>query len=378
MPGFVCRENVGLSNSNGTVPLVHPPGAYWGRDTRTPRAPTQHIGVGGRAAATSVASAAPPPSPSLDLRAYVSPDAPVPDGAGEWHVQQTFVAGDPYCEFFAVEDFDGQLLRHFRQRKKTSLSVDSRSLEDVEAHRVEKQRASGRRASKNCKWKIRMLGADHMFTLNTRGGIRTYADAWALWGQFERYCSRRFRNFKCVVVLERHGGGGPNHGTFHIHFAVQGFLPVQSMRLWWHRILTGRALRHPLPDAESPGNIDAKWFPARAKLQRYLAKYLTKTFAEELAEPSRRVKRFASSKGIGEPERVRSRMSARCGEHAYRLRCLAESAGFAVEGFFEGSIAGRAFIWMQCRPMRAAARSPEGSSIRFPDSLAKTQGGGYS
>jgi hypothetical protein len=244
--------------------------------------------------------------------------------------------------------------------------------------RLEKQRAAGRRAAKNCKWKIRVLRADHLYTLTTRGGIASYAEAWDLWGQFERFCSRRFVDFKCVVVLERHTGGGPNHGTFHIHFCTNRQFPVQSMRLWWHRILTGRPLTTALLGDMSPGNIRADYFPHRAKLGRYLAKYLTKTFLEELATPSIRVKRFASSKRIGEPTRVRSRMSARCGEHVYRLRCTAEAAGFVVEGFFEGTIAGRSFVWMQCRAVRAAARSPEGPSSRFTDSLAKAQGGGYS
>jgi hypothetical protein len=291
-------------------------------------------------------------------------------------VQLTRV-GD-YGEFIAVEDADGSLLRHFRKHTPPTVTSHELSPEDADALRLERIQAAGRRAKRNCKWKVRMLQADRLWTLTTRGGIRTREDAWDLWGQFERYCSRRFKAFKCVVVMERHQGGGANDQCWHIHFCTNRFFPVDSMRLWWHRILTGRALQGPMRGADSPGNIDVSRVLGGGKLGTYLGKYLSKSLTDELAEPSQRVKRFASSKGIGEPTRTRGRMSARCGEHVYRLRCLAEAGGWKVEGMFEGTVAGRSLVWMKCKALRAAASAPEGPSSHFADSLAKAQGGGYS
>jgi hypothetical protein len=371
-------RNVNDSTSlDGVVHLIKPPSEYWGASDTT-------YG-GGRTSPREAPGSERSERParernSLDRCTYVAPKELPNDQGGEWHVQLTQV-GD-YGEFIAVEDSDGSLLRHFRKHSTpstaSSTSVDSRSQDDIDAHRLEKLMAAGRRAKRNCKWKVRMLGADRLWTLTTRGGIKSRPEAWELWGQFERYCSRRFPKFKCVVVMERHQGGGANDQCWHIHFCTNRFFPVDSMRLWWHRILTGRALQGPMRGADSPGNIDVSRVLGGGKLSGYLAKYLTKSLIDEMGEPSTRVKRFASSKGIGEPAKSRSRMAARCGEHVYRLRVLAESCGFRVEGIFEGTVAGRSLVWMKCKAVRAAARSPEGSSIPLTGALANGAGAAYS
>lgn len=359
---------------SGAVPLIHPPGEYWGRSYTTDC--VKRSDTAQPVAAASVASAA-PASASLDRCTYdARQTAPAPT-TGEWHVQLTQV-GD-YGEFVAVEDSDHSLVRHFAKTHThtdpTSPYVDSRSPGDIEDDRLERVAAAGRRAKRNCKWKVRMLGADRLWTLTTRGGIKTRAEAWELWGQFERYCSRRFAKFKCVVVMELHGGGGANHGSWHIHFCTNRFFPVDSMRLWWHRILTGRALPSPMRGADSPGNVDVSRVLGGGKLCAYLAKYLAKSLTDELADTSKRVKRFASSKGIGEPTRTRMRMAARGGEHVYRLRVLAEAAGWRVEAIFEGTVAGRALVWMKCK---GRAGGSEASRRPPTAALANALAAGYS
>ena len=270
---------------------------------------------------------------------------------GEWHVQQTTV--DDYSEFIAVEDEDHQFTRH---AKKKSKSAPPESLEeqiDSFAEMFDKNAKAGRRAKRNLKWKVLMLRGDRIWTLTTRGGIEFFDEAWRLWGQFERYCSRRFSTFKYVVVMEKH-----KSGFFHIHFVTNKFFDVSSMRLWWHRILTKKPLKAILQGAESPGNIQVSKALKTRKLGGYLAKYLGKTFECLYSRDDgsiMRVKRFASAKGIGDPPRRRTRMHARMGEHVYRLRNLAEAAGWKVEAIFEGQIAGRRLIWMQCKADRAAA-----------------------
>jgi hypothetical protein len=288
---------------------------------------------------------------SLDYRTYVAPA----QSSGEWHVQQTVV--DDYCEFVAVEDPEHSL------RRRSKREAEEGTLEEVVDQAARDERlllrnaAAVRRAKRACKWKVLMLRGDRLWTLTTRGGIRTREEAWKLWGQFERYCSRRFRSFKVVVVMEQH-----KSGTFHIHFVSNRFFDVNSMRLWWHRILTSTSVdsdgvirRNPhrleavLKGEASPGNVDVSKVLRSRKLAAYLCKYLSKGF-EALCDA--RIKRFASSKGIGEPLRIRTRMHALMGEHVYRLRVWAEANGWAVEGIFEGAVAGRRLVWVQCKRVR--------------------------
>jgi hypothetical protein len=102
--------------------------------------------------------------------------------------------------------------------------------------------------------------------------------------------------------------------------------------------------------------VDVSNVARTTKLAAYLGKYLGKGFD---FEGHGRIKRFASSKGIPEPERVRSRMHARMGEHVYRFRTVVERSGWViisaadVSGIFEGAVAGRRILWAMCRQGRA-------------------------
>jgi hypothetical protein len=263
-----------------------------------------------------------------------------PAGGGSWYVQQKTIDG--YAEFVAIHDPEGDLLRGHGS-KNTVEPVEQPLLRELEVdfeEQFRKNAIAARRSKRGLKWAVLGLAGDRIFTLTQRNLIPTYAQAWALWSRFEQACSKRFENFKCVAVVEPHKDGG-----YHIHFVCNRYFDVSSMRLWWHRILTGRPLKGILRGDESPGNIQAGNPHGTRKIAKYLSKYLGKSFE---AIQSIRIKRYAASKGIREPVITRSRMPSSVGGEVYRLRCRAEADGWKVEAVFEGSVMGRALIWMQC------------------------------
>jgi hypothetical protein len=188
-----------------------------------------------------------------------------------------------------------------------------------------------------------MLGGPSvLWTLTKRGRIESREEAWRRWGEMERICSRRFPGLKFVVVIEPHAIDG-----YHIHFAASKFLMATTMRLLWHRILTGQKLRGVLMGAESPGNVDAKYQVRSTKrLCSYMAKYLGKTFDVELGK---RFKRYAASKGIAEPARRREWLPTLLGgqqDLVLWMRARIESEGYVVGKMFETIVVGRRMLWM--------------------------------
>jgi hypothetical protein len=203
---------------------------------------------------------------------------------------------------------------------------------------------AGDRARRNMGWKLRMLGGPSvLWTLTKRGRIESREEAWRLWGEMERICSRRFAGVKFVTVIEPHTLDG-----YHIHFAASRFLMATTMRLLWHRILTGEKLRGVLMGSESPGNVDAKYQVRSTKrLCSYMAKYLGKTFDVELGK---RFKRYAASKGIAEPTRVRSWLPTLLGGHqdlVQWLRARVERDGYVVSRMYETVVVGRRMLWIE-------------------------------
>jgi hypothetical protein len=264
-----------------------------------------------------------------------------------WYVQQKSV--DNYAEFTAIEDPDGDLLRRGARKEVVSKDVQPDLEMDFE-ELMRKNVVAARRSKRGLKWAVLGLASDRIWTLTARGRIATYREAWALWSQFEQACSRRFANFQCVAVVEPHAQEG-----YHVHFVTNRFFDVSSMRLWWHRILTGKKLKGILRGEESPGNIQVGKPHGTRKIAKYLSKYLGKSFE---ALQSVRIKRYAASKGIREPTRVQSRMPCSLGAEVYQLRRLAEADGWRVEAIFEGAIMGRRLIWMQASRKHGPPPSP--------------------
>lgn len=285
------------------------------------------------------------PPKQREIPAFVDPP-----GGGAWYVQQKTV--DNYSEFVAIEDPDHDLQRGSRGGgEKVKPKVTDQPELAMDWEELERRNeVAARRSKRGLKWAVLGLGGDRIWTLTARGRISSYAQAWALWSQFEQACSRRFVNFKCVAVVEPHALEG-----FHIHFVSNRFFDVSSMRLWWHRVLTGRKLKGILRGEDSPGNIEVGKPHGARKIGKYLSKYLGKSFA---AIQTVRIKRFAASKGIRAPIITKTRMPSCLGGEVYRLRRRAEADGWKVEAIFEGSIMGRRLIWMQC-----ARKKPHSPSI---------------
>jgi hypothetical protein len=194
-----------------------------------------------------------------------------------------------------------------------------------------------------------------MFTLTKRGRIATWGEAWKLWGKFEQMCSRRFVQFKYVVTIEPHALNG-----WHIHFVVKGYHHIDSMRLFWHRVLLSQPrLRGIKRGEESPGNVKmSDCGGGHRKLAKYLAKYLGKTF-EDLGDAGR-VKRFASSKLITPPKIEVSWMPSCAGGEVFELHRQLEGEGWQVTGIFESSVCGAPMIWMQASRRSSSCLSMEG------------------
>jgi hypothetical protein len=272
----------------------------------------------------------------------------VEKGDGEWLVRQKTIGG--YTEIFAIDDPEKDFIR--RRRVSTSDKdyvstsaqkkvVQRPKVEPDEFEIIKRREHAVRRSRKGLKNAVRGLRANRIFTLNKRNRIESIAEAWRLWGKFERLCSMRFPGFMTIVVIEPHEKDG-----FHIHFLGNRYFPVESMRLWWHRILTGEKLRTIKRGAESPGNVDVALGHAQSveKIAKYLGKYLAKSFREVTG----RLKRYACSKGITKPVVTPSRMVRSFGDEVFHLRSVLESQGF-TRGLriFETEVVGRRLIWME-------------------------------
>jgi hypothetical protein len=270
-------------------------------------------------------------------------------GPGEWAVRQKTING--YTEIFAIDDPE----RDFSRRRRGATSdkdyvsasgakrvVERPKVELNEFEMVLRREKAARRSRKGLKYAVRGLGGNRIFTLTKRDRIESIPEAWRLWGKFERLASMRFAGFMTIVVIEPHEKGG-----FHIHFVGNRFFDVSSMRLWWHRILSGEKLRTIKRGEDSPGNIDVALAHAQSveKIAKYLGKYLGKSFREVVAG---RLKRYACSKGITKPDVAKYRMARSMGDEIFILRNVLGAQGF-TRGLriFETVVMGRRFLWME-------------------------------
>jgi hypothetical protein len=321
--------------------------------------------LGSRPRGEGSRSEPPRPAPLLSLdRSYIRCPNSHPSGEidslglhmgeGEWLVRQKTIDG--YTQIFAIDDPESDFVR--RRRGATS---DKRHVSDIgkknvvqrpkvepdEFEIIRRREHAVRRSKNGLKWAVRGLGGNRIFTLTKRDRIESIPQAWKLWGKFERLASMRFQGFQTIVVIEPHVREG-----FHIHFVANRFFDVSSMRLWWHRILTGEKLRTIKLGADSPGNIDVDRPHSGEKIAKYLGKYLAKSFREVVTG---RLKRYACSKGIRKPALTPSRMPRSSGDEIFHLRAILEAQGF-TRGLriFETMVMGRRFLWMEAMKPRCA------------------------
>ncbi len=128
---------------------------------------------------------------------------------------------------------------------------------------------------------------DHLLTLTYRENMQDTQRGWADFVKFVRLVRAHIPNWPYVAVMELQ-----ERGAIHFHLAVSGRQDVGMLRRRWRSVIGG---------AES-GNIDVQYFRgSKARLAKYLAKYISKDLAGGTVKGVHRYKR---SRGVRVPEEV--------------------------------------------------------------------------
>lgn len=156
------------------------------------------------------------------------------------------------------------------------------------AHRQERTDANVARARRTISDHCHQINANNLMTLTRRGGFPTVDSCWISLKSFVRRCRRVGVDFNYVAVPEQHA-----NGTYHLHLAVHGYLPVKVLRRQWYRALGGEGDE---TGASTPGaiNLSKRCGSPDHGVARYLAKYVGKSLIKE-----RKGRRAYSSRRAG-------------------------------------------------------------------------------
>lgn len=133
--------------------------------------------------------------------------------------------------------------------------------------RLENQCDAVRRAKTGVRRKVRAAGLDRLLTLTTRENVTDRERFLRAWDQFCRAVRKALGPFPFVAVLERQ-----KRGALHLHAAIAGFYHVNVLRGIWQSIWGGKG--------SASVNISHRPGWTSARIARYLAKYIAKTFDE--------------------------------------------------------------------------------------------------
>lgn len=142
------------------------------------------------------------------------------------------------------------------------------------ATKEEKDKRASSRARGIVLQKAHYFGLCYLWTLTYRGPRFDREQVLRHWYRFCALVRRHFPEFRAIMVLERHHGGGANDGGYHLHFALDGFYAVQVLRACWYEVLGFG------PDGCTLGQIDVA--PGKVgrrgwqEVGRYISKYITK------------------------------------------------------------------------------------------------------
>lgn len=202
-----------------------------------------------------------------------------------------------------------------------SISDEDRAvLVAAEDRRLSESRArSIRRARTKSRHLIKSMGCDRLFTLTRRESDPSSfwtRDEWAAaWARFCRVMKDHNIVVSYVAVLELH-----KKGNFHLHAAIDRFIPINLARGVWYTICGGRGM----------GNVDVRFRQDQSRYQRlsgiakYCSKYISKQF-DEVSDFNR--KRYWSTRhALIAPERIILR--ARPGVEDAALQVLLELAEY--------------------------------------------------
>jgi len=128
---------------------------------------------------------------------------------------------------------------------------------------------------------------DHLLTLTYRENMQDTKRGWSDLAKLIRLVRMHIPNWPYVAVMELQ-----ERGAIHFHLAVSGHQDVALLRRLWHLVIGGT----------KGGNIDVQFFRgSKARLAKYLAKYISKDLTEGNAKGVHRYKR---SRGVKVPEEV--------------------------------------------------------------------------
>jgi len=152
---------------------------------------------------------------------------------------------------------------------------------------AENQARATARAKTTIRRTIMAACLDHLLTLTYRENVQDTRKSWSDLVKFIRLVRAHIPNWPYVAVMELQ-----ERGAIHFHLAVSGRQDVALLRRLWHSVIGG---------AEH-GNIDVQYFRgSKARLAKYLAKYISKDLAEGKGGGVHRYKR---SRGVKVPEEV--------------------------------------------------------------------------
>jgi|SRR5687767_8724286 len=138
----------------------------------------------------------------------------------------------------------------------------------------EKRRRAAGRASAKVHAMAKFHGLDRLWTITARGGIKTFAEAVSVIARFKRQLLKKYPDCKAVFVPELHTGGGLNDGTWHVHFAVCGFLDVNLLRPMVYRIFGFNAEGQ--PNGQINVSTKQSQLDSPASVASYICAYITK------------------------------------------------------------------------------------------------------
>ena len=209
------------------------------------------------------------------------------------------VVAKSYEEFVSVLDDAVEEYRKKKKRATVRAEMNERKLID-----------NLRRTRKTVREKCMMMKADKLLTFTTRAAIMESEVFREIVTKFLRSCRSSNDGFQYVAVFERHMSektSARKYGSLHLHMAISGYCSYRELRHNWRK-----AVQSVLQDGDYEGaNFDASkgkrkglrsGYYDRARIARYMSKYLTKDMDDEY-EPNKR--RYWSSRNIKKPETTR-------------------------------------------------------------------------
>jgi hypothetical protein len=193
-------------------------------------------------------------------------------------------------------------------------------------------RASAQRSKTKCRAQVMQLMPSMLLTLTTRK-VYPLDVMWQLWARFCKLMETADPGFRYVVVPQEHPDGLPDH--WHLHSPCRTVLNHAALRRLWHIALEaheGRRITRTLKGDQAPGNVDdgrrrtkdgrlVSWgadpHVRSRRMAGYVGRYISKQFA--LIEFNK--KRYALSRDLGLPKRVKFYLQALTFEDAVREAC---------------------------------------------------------